>query len=218
MGDYTLTIYPQYVSLAYKTGWNVTLSQPQQHHKNVGIVLPCFASVHEFVNFGRHLAFERHIERVFLRIEIAFHYIDSSIRELKDRFAIEDMILLAAEHDSFENHLRRHNTIIKPLKAGRGGDTTHVESFHGPDLPASFHRLVDLLIERLPIIERTNLQELDQGVEFLDTVLPIDTSVLITSTQICLDTYMGVPVRHHLYLPSRSQHPSADLVLRFLML
>jgi len=55
-------------------------------------------------------------------------------------------------------------------------NSTYVQPFHGADLPACFHRLIDLLIERLPIVERTDLQELEQRVQLLHTVLPRSAS------------------------------------------
>jgi hypothetical protein len=48
-----------------------------------------------------------------------------------------------------------------------------MKSLHGTNLSACFHRLVDLLIESLPIIERTDLQKFEQGVELLDIILPV---------------------------------------------
>ena len=53
-------------------------------------------------------------------------------------------------------------------------NATYVQPLHSADLPAGLHGLVDLLVERLPVVEGTDLQELEQGVQLLDTVLPID--------------------------------------------
>jgi len=52
-------------------------------------------------------------------------------------------------------------------------NATYVQPLHGTDLPAGLHGLVDL-VERLPVVEGTDLQELEQRVKLLDAVLPAD--------------------------------------------
>lgn len=47
-----------------------------------------------------------------------------------------------------------------------------MQSFHGAHLPPRFYRVSNLFVERRPVIEGSNLQEFDERVELLDTVLP----------------------------------------------
>jgi hypothetical protein len=57
-------------------------------------------------------------------------------------------------------------------------------------LPAGFHGFIDLLVKRLPVIERTDLQEFKQRVEFLDIVLPVDENNLIYSISFMVSQHL----------------------------
>lgn len=47
-----------------------------------------------------------------------------------------------------------------------------MQTFHSPDWATTLDRLVDLLIERLPVTEWFDTEELEKGIEFLDIILP----------------------------------------------
>ena len=83
------------------------------------------------------------------------------------------MILLPTQHNGFQNDL---NDAMQLLDDGMvlEQNATYVQPLHGADLPAGLHGLVDLLVERLPVVEGTDLQELEQRVQLFDAVLPAD--------------------------------------------
>ena len=49
---------------------------------------------------------------------------------------------------------------------------TYLQTLHRAHRTATLNRLVDLFVERLPIIEWSDTEELDKGVEFFDIILP----------------------------------------------
>jgi negative regulator of genetic competence, sporulation and motility len=59
-----------------------TLSQPQQHDKNVRKIFLRFARIHELVDFSRHLILERHVKGVFFCIKLAGYNFDGTLRQL----------------------------------------------------------------------------------------------------------------------------------------
>ena len=49
---------------------------------------------------------------------------------------------------------------------------THMQTFHSANRTATLDGLVDLFIERLPVVEWFDAEKLDKGVEFFDVILP----------------------------------------------
>jgi hypothetical protein len=94
---------------------------------------------------------------------------------------------------------------------------THMQAFHRANRTTTLDRLVNLFIERLPVVEWFDAEKLDEGIEFFDVILP-DGRWILSQVESVERTYKGVPVRHHRYLPSKVQHAWADFVFRFLML
>jgi len=47
-----------------------------------------------------------------------------------------------------------------------------MQTFHRANRTATLDGLVDLFIERLPVVEWLDTEKLDKGVEFFDVILP----------------------------------------------
>lgn len=54
---------------------------------------------------------------------------------------------------------------------------TYLQTFQCTDRPSAFHGFRDLLVEGMPLVKRSNPEELNQRVKFLNTVLPGDHRV-----------------------------------------
>jgi hypothetical protein len=49
---------------------------------------------------------------------------------------------------------------------------THMQTFHRANRTATLDGLVDLFIERLPVVEWFDAEKLEKGVEFFNAILP----------------------------------------------
>jgi hypothetical protein len=49
---------------------------------------------------------------------------------------------------------------------------TYMQAFHRANRTTTLDRLVDLFIERLPVVEWFDAEKLDEGIEFFDVILP----------------------------------------------
>ena len=47
-----------------------------------------------------------------------------------------------------------------------------MQAFHRANRTTTLDRLVDLFIERLPVVEWFDAEKLDEGIEFFDVILP----------------------------------------------
>jgi hypothetical protein len=121
------------------------------------------------------------VERPLILVERTGDDLDGSIGKVEDPLAVDLGCLQATEHDRLEDDLEGRivatKTGLQPSfkrkgrQKRRGGEETNLQLLHGVLCSTGLDGLGDLLAEGIPVVERSNSEEGEEGVQLVDVVL-----------------------------------------------